>query len=160
MAERFTEGFIDAVNAVGSVKTVMANGTIHIFDGTQPATADLTETGYTLLAKITDAGLVLTPGVATNGINFDISTAGVLALDLSEDWKGAGTAAAGPLPGKTATWFRHYDNSVTTGEDDTAIRYDGQVGDSSIYELAMSNRVIVEGGTIQITEFNYAPPKQ
>jgi len=155
MAERFSTGFVNKVNATGSVKSVMANGVIAWFDGTMPTNADTTEGSVNLLALFTlDAG-AFTGGVSTNGLNMDVSTAGVLAKATSETWKALGTAAAGALPGKTATWFRWYDNSYTTGADTTSARVDGQIGTTSSYEIQVANPVVVEDNPITINEYNF-----
>ena len=156
MAERLSTGFANAVNVTGSVKTIMANGVICIYSGTQPATADAAETG-TLLMKITESGLDFTGGVATNGLNMDASVAGVLSKTVAEDWEGVGLTAAGT--GVTAGWFRWYDNDETAGESTTAIRVDGAIGTSSSFELQMSNTTIVEDGPCTINTFTYTTTK-
>jgi len=55
MAKRLSTGFVNARNQTGSTKSIMQNGIIHIFSGTQPATADAAETG-TLLMQLTVVG--------------------------------------------------------------------------------------------------------
>jgi len=159
MAEKFSTGFVNKVNVTGSVKTVMANGVLAWFDGTMPANADATEGTVNLLALFTvDAG-AFTPGVATNGLNMDASVDGVLAKAAAETWKALGTAAAGPLPGTTATWFRWYDNSYTTGADTTSARVDGQIGTTSSYEIQVANAVVVEDNPITLNEYNFTLQK-
>jgi len=157
MAERLSTGFADAVNAVGSVKTVMANSVIHIYSGAQPATADAVETG-TLLMKLTVGSGAFVPGVATNGLNMGVSVAGVLAKAVAEVWSGVGLAAAGV--GVAAGWFRWYANDVITGASTTAVRLDGAIGASTSYEIQMSNTIIVDGGTSVVNNFNYTTTKQ
>jgi len=157
MAERLSTGFTDAVNAVGSVKDVMVNSVIHFYSGAQPATADAVETGD-LLAIITLASGAFVPGVGTNGLNMDVSTAGVLAKAVAETWSGIGLAAAST--GTAAGWFRWYANDVTTGASTTAVRLDGAIGTSSAYELQLSNTIIVEDAPVTISTFNYTTTKQ
>lgn len=158
MAERFSTGFVNKVNATGSVKTVMQDGVIAFFDGTMPANADTTEGSVNLLALFTvDAGAFVA-GQPGNGLEMGTSTAGVLAKAAAETWKALGTAAAGALPGKIATWFRWYDNSYTTGADTTSARVDGQVGTTSGYEIQVANAVIVEDNPIVLNEFNFTFP--
>lgn len=159
MAERFSTGFVNKVNATGSVKSVMANGVIGFFDGTMPANADATEGTANLLALFTINAGAFTPGFTTNGLNMDVSTDGVLAKAVAEVWKALGTAAAGALPGKNATWFRWYDNSYTTGADTTSARVDGQVGTSASYEIQIASTAVVENNPITINEFNFTLPK-
>lgn len=152
MAERLSTGFVNAVNATGSVKSVMQDGVIRIYSGTQPADADSAETG-TLLMKITvDAG-AFTPGAATNGLEMGTSTDGVLSKASGETWKGVGLAAAGT--GTTAGWYRWYSNTETTGSSTSAIRVDGAIGTTSSYEMQLTNNVIVEDGELILQTFNY-----
>lgn len=156
MAERLSTGFANAVNDTGSVKTLMANGVIRIYSGTQPATADAAETG-TLLMKITESGLAFTGNSPTNGLNMGVSADGILAKDTTESWEGIGLAAAST--GTVAGWFRWYANAETTGISTTAVRVDGAIGTSSSFELQMSNTTIVEDGPCVINTFTYTTTK-
>lgn len=147
----------DAINTVGSVKTIMTNSIIHIFSGAQPATADAVEAG-TLLMKLTVNAGAFTPGVGTNGLNMGTSALGVLSKAVAETWKGLGEVEAGT--GTIATWFRWYDNSVTQGASTTAIRCDGSIGTSSTYDMQMSNPTIVAGAPATVNTFTYTTTKQ
>lgn len=155
MAERLSTGFVNAKNVTGSTKSIMDGGTIHIYSGSQPATADAAETG-TLLMKLTKDGATHTPGSATNGIVLGTSTDGVLSKN-GDTVSGVGLAAAGT--GTTAGWFRWYDKDVTTGASTTAIRIDGSVGNSTSYEMYMSNPVIVEGFPATVNTATYTSKK-
>ncbi len=157
MAERLSSGFADAVNAVGSVKTVMNDSVIHIYSGAQPATADDVETG-TLLMIVTLDSLAFVPGLPGNGLSMDVSTLGVLAKTAAETWSGNGLAAAGA--GTVAGWFRWYDNAVVTGASTTAVRVDGAIGTTTSYEMQMSNTTIVDGGPAIFPTFTYTTAKQ
>lgn len=156
MAERLSTGFVNAINAVGSVKSTMANSVLHIYSGTQPTTADEAENGD-LLMIITESSLPFVSGVATNGLNMDVSTDGVLAKDGTEVWSGIGLAAAGT--GTSAGWYRWYANTVVAGASTTAVRVDGQIGTSTSYELQMSNNIIAEDGPSVVASYNYTSPK-
>jgi len=113
---RFSTGFRDEIGKAGgkSYADTLANGVIRFFAGTMPSTADLTE-GATHLVQITIASGAFTPGETTNGINFDVATAGVVAKKSGDVWSGVGTSEAGASPGKTITWGCFYDNALTTG---------------------------------------------
>ncbi len=155
MAERFSISHANAVCA--AVRTAYANGVLAIYGGaSQPADAEDNEAG-TLLALITLASGAFTPGVATNGLNFDAPSAGVLSKAAAETWSGVGLAAAGT--GTTATYFRFYDNSQDTGASPTGLRFDGAVGTSSLSELQMTVTTIVEGAPVVINSFTYSPPR-
>ena len=155
MAERFSISHANAVCA--AVRTAYANGVLAIYGGaSQPADAENTEAG-TLLALITVSSGAFTPGVATNGLNFDAPSAGVLNKAAAETWSGVGLAAAGT--GTTATYFRFYDNSRDTGASPTGLRFDGAIGTSSTAELQMSVTTIVSGAPVVINSFTYTPPR-
>ena len=155
MAERFTTTHADMICT--AVKNAYANGVLAIYGGaSQPADANDAETG-TLLALITVASGEFTPGVATNGLNFDAPSAGVLSKASAEVWSGVGLAAAGT--GTTATYFRFYDNDQDTGASPTGLRFDGAVGTSSLSELQMTVTTIVAGAPVVINSFTYSPPR-
>jgi hypothetical protein len=156
--ERLSTGFVNALNILGSVKSVMANGVIHLYSGTQPATADAAETG-TLLMIYTQNSAAFVSGSPGNGLNMDASVDGVLSKKVSEVWSGNGLPAAGAIPGIPAGWYRWYANTVVTGDSTTAIRLDGAVGTSSSYELQMTNTSIVNGGPSIISNFTFTIPK-
>ena len=93
MAERFTTTHADMICT--AVKTAYANGVLAIYGGaSQPADANDTEAG-TLLALVTVASGAFTPGVSTNGLNFDAPSSGVFSKAAAETWSGIGLAAAG-----------------------------------------------------------------
>lgn len=158
MAERLSTGFVDALNVTGSVKSIMTNFTIHLFSGTQPATADAAETGD-LLMKLTLGSGAFVSGSPGNGLNFHtVSTAGVLPKAPAETWSGVGEAAAGSS-GTIAGWFRAYANTVVTGDSATAVRFDGRIGTDSTAEMQMSNTTIVEAVAAVVQTFNYTTVK-
>ena len=155
MAERFTTTHADMICA--AVKNAYANGVLAIYGGaSQPADANGAEAG-TLLALITVASGAFTPGVATNGLNFDAPSSGVLSKAAAETWSGVGLAAAGT--GTTATYFRFYDNDMDTGASPTGLRFDGAIGTTSTAELQMSVTTIVSGAPVVINSFTYTPAR-
>lgn len=158
MAERLSTGFANAINTVGDVKTIMANGVIAIYSGTQPTTADLIETG-TLLAHITLGSVTQTvPMTGTNGLNMGTSSGGVLSKAVAESWSGNGEAAAGVSPGTAAGWFRWYDAGHVVGASSSEVRMDGNIGTSSTNEMQLSNTSIVTSNPISVTTFTFTIP--
>lgn len=156
MAEKLSTGFVDAINTVGSVKSVMANGVIGLYSGPQPSNADEAETGD-LLLLLTQDSLEFTPGVATNGLNMGLSVEGVLSKDATEVWSGLGLPAAGS--GVVAGYFRWYDNAMVTGASTTAIRVDGTISVTPDYEMQMSNTTIVTGVAAVVNSFTSQLPR-
>lgn len=155
MAESFSTGLRNALLGTSDFKTLMNDGVLAIYSGTKPANADAVEAGSLLMLYTLDAG-AFTPGVATNGLSFDVVANGVISKTALENWSGVGLAAAGT--GTTATWFRFYDNDYVTGASTTAIRFDGSIGTSSSYELRMSNTTIVENGPATVSTFTVTFP--
>ena len=153
MAERLSTGLRNEVLESGgsSLADALVNGVIYIFSGTQPATADDTESGYTLLGIVSESALTFTPGSPTNGLNLDVATGGVLAKSTSETWQFTG------ITNGTAGWFRFYANDRTQGTSTTAIRMDGAIATSGA-EINMSNTAIVTSAVGTIDAFNVTWP--
>ncbi len=146
----------------GSYASVLRNGTIDIYSGSQPASADDAETG-TLLCSITLNSAAFTPGTPENGINLgQVDNATIhKAIDPDtgnpEIWSGIGTSACG-TGGINAGWFRFYANDKATGSSTQAIRIDGAVSTSGA-QLNMSNTLIVEGVTVTIDTVDMPLPE-
>lgn len=134
-----SKGFLD----------IFRHCTLKIFSGTQPATADLTEAGSEL-AQITVSAGAFTKGTATNGLDFDAPSAGVLSKASGEVWRGTAGATG------TAGWFRLYDNALETGASSTAIRLDGAIAVSGS-DLNMPTS-IVSGQAQTIDQFDLTLP--
>lgn len=141
----------------GSLRDILKNGTIHIYTGSRPSTAELVESG-TLLLKITLDGNTLTPGAATNGINLGqwdgttIKRAVDPLTTLTEVWKGAG------LSDDSAGWARFYDNNVETGAASSGdkLRMDGAVNTTGA-DLNMQNGIgVVTGVDSEVTDVQFA----
>jgi hypothetical protein len=123
----------------GSFSDLFRQGVMRIYSGTQPATADAAETG-TLLCTISQSSAAFTKDVFANGLRLGAVASGVLAKEAGDVWSGVGVAAG------TAGWFRFYDNSLTTGESTSAIRFDGAVATSGS-QCNMANTAVTVGGT-------------
>jgi hypothetical protein len=149
MAERISKALRDAL--LTEVQTLMADGVIRIYSGTQPANVETTESGD-MLCEITLSDGAFTGGVATNGLEFDLGT-GELTIASGETW--SGTAAASG----TAGWFRFYDNDYDTGADGSEeyIRFDGRVATSGA-ELNLNTTSLVSGGPVTISSFSFTIP--
>jgi hypothetical protein len=138
------------LNATG-MKSAFANGTLYIYSGPQPASADAAVTG-TLLLKVTLAGGTFAFGSGTNGINFDAPVAGVIAKAVAEVWSGVGIAAG------NAGWFRLMGNtSDTLGVSTTLSRLDGSIANSG-GDMNLANIVIGVGTPLTIDVFQYTLP--
>jgi len=134
----------------GSLDELLRNGVIEIYTGSQPATADLTESGTKLL-RITISSGAFTPGTATNGLNLATAVDGVTEKESAEIWSGVGLADG------TAGWFRYYSNAYTTGASSTAIRFDGVCGVGT-GELRMSTLTVTETATTTVDSGSITQP--
>ncbi len=132
----------------GSVAEVLKNGTIDLRSGTRPAAgSDATEAGTELL-NVTLNGATFTASEATNGLNLgvfsgtDLKRAVDPATGATEEWKGAGLAAAST--GTAAGHARWYANDKTTGASTSAVRMDGVVATSGGDINMINGSTIVE----------------
>ena len=159
MAFRLSTGLVNLMMAqtggslVGaSFGTLFLDGVIYVYTGSQPATADLTESGTNILI-ISESGLTFTPSSPTNGLEFeDDPTAGVLEKASAETWQGVGIGGGG-----TAGWFRFYANDRVQGASSTSVRFDGACGTTGT-EMIMSSTTVVVGATITIDTFAVTNP--
>ncbi len=136
----------------GSISDLFQNAVIDVYSGTQPTTADLTETsGSVKLVTITLSSGAFVSGSSTNGINFGEVSSGVLSKESGETWSGVGLANG------TAGWFRLYDNSYTTGASSTAVRLDGSVASSGA-QFNMTNTTVVTGATSTVDSVSLTLP--
>lgn len=119
--------------AVNAVTALLNSGTMHIYNGTQPANANTAVTSQTLLVTV------------TFGATAFAAAAGGVALANSIT---SGTAVASG----TATWFRCFESNGTT------VVLDGSVGTSGC-DLNLTTTTISSGGTVGITSFTLTLPE-
>lgn len=142
---------IMTATAGSSFAGAMLDGTLHIYSGAQPTTADDAETG-TLLARITLASGAFTSGAALNGIELGDAVAGAIGKKIGEVWSGVAIANG------TAGWFRFYANTVVTGAvTTTGVRFDGACGTSGA-QCNMGSTSITSGGTVTIDTVSVTMP--
>lgn len=151
MALRFSSGLRDAMLDSTGLRGALANGTIYIYSGAQPATADSAAPG-TLLGQVTvDAG-AFTHGVATNGLNFDAAVGGLITKAAGENWRFDG------ITGGTAGWFRFAGNPLDDGTSSTTLaRIDGSIAKTG-GDLSLSNITVTAAApnTIDVFQLNMA----
>jgi len=148
--EAAAEQIILADATGGSVSDLFRNCIIDVYSGSQPATADLTESG-TKLVSITLSSGAFSAGSPVNGINFGAVASGVLSKKADETWSGVGLATG------TAGWFRVYPNSYVTGASSTEVRLDGSVSTSGS-QFNMSNTAVSIGGTSTVDSVQLTLP--
>lgn len=151
MAIRLSTGLRTALlggaGGTAGLKTMMNGGVLDIFTGSQPASADYTETG-TKLVRISS-----TSGSAVNdGVRFGTGAAGVLPL-TTPVWSGVVQVAG------VAGWFRFYGTTGTSGTSATTWRFDGAVGVAGA-DLNLSYTSLVVDSVLTITTFNITEPAE
>jgi hypothetical protein len=144
MSIRLSTGAFEAILSTGSFQSVFAEGVICVYSGTQPANADLVETGD-LLCTINVDGGVFTPGGGV-GLEFDAASGKTISKAAAQTWTGS-FAQEG-----TAGWFRFYDNDKVTGASTSAIRFDGSVG-TSRSDIIVATTAATVGGAITLDSF-------
>lgn len=124
-----------AVNAEADALALLAVlGTIRLYDGTQPATADTTISGQNLLAELTFGAPAF--GASVSGI----LTANPITLDSAADMSG------------DAAWFR----VSQTGTDFPL--WDGSVGVSGC-DMNLNSITITSGLPVTVSSFVHTIPK-
>lgn len=131
-------------------KDIFRNAIVRVYAGTAPADADAAEGAGTLLLKITVSSGAVTPGTATNGLDFDAIVAGVLSKS-SAVWSGVGLSTG------TAVWWRLYDNGEITGASTTAKRCQGLIGTTG-KTMLLSSTSIVTSVTTTLDIANFTMP--
>jgi hypothetical protein len=124
-----------AVNAAAdAVCDLLDNGYLHIYDGTQPTTADTAITTQTKLAELRFNATAFPAASA------GVATANAITADTSADATG------------TASWFR------ALKSDGTTVVFDGSVGTSSA-DLVLNSVSISSGAQVSVTAFTYTENK-
>lgn len=144
----FSTGFKKAANGFGadvSIKTTMANFVMAIYGGSSmPSSADAAEVGD-LLGLVTKSGLAFVPGSAANGLNFEVSSGGILVRPEADEW------ACVPILSGQARYVRIYDNDMITGASTTAVRFDISAGVTT-GEAVFLNLSLVAGQRIYVRD--------
>ena len=147
MALRLSTGTRTRLLEGGSLKDILQGGVMDIFTGSQPASADYTESGTKLVRISSTSGTG-----ADDGLKFGTAAAGVLGL-TTPAWKGL------VLTDGVAGWFRFYGTTGTSGTSATTWRVDGNVGVSGA-DLNLTHTSLTEKTTVTISTFNITQPAE
>lgn len=138
------------LNATGFTEA-FNDGTIYVYSGPQPATADAAVQG-TLLLQVTVNNGAWAAGSPTNGLGFDAPASGVISKAAAEVWRGLGVATG------TAGWFRLVGNAADAGGSSTTLpRLDGTVAVSG-GDMNMSSISIVTSAPTTVDVFQFTLP--
>jgi len=129
-------------------------GAIHLYTGTQPATADdAVPPGVVRIGTITKDGAAWVAGSTVGGVNV-VGTSTLAYVDKeSADWEAEAEAEG------TIGWFRFVGNAADAGAASVSLpRMDGSVGVAGA-NLNLANINCVVGTPLVITSFRYTLPK-
>lgn len=123
---KFSTGIKRAILGNGtdeaSVKKLLEHCVIAFYEASaMPVNADAAETG-TLLGLLTLESAAFVAGVKQNGLNFDVSAAGLFVIPADTEWSFI------PLKDGTVKYARLYDNAYVTGASTTSRRIDLSCG--------------------------------
>lgn len=149
MAIRFSTGLKNALLDTSSLDTLLNDGTIRIYSGAVPASADATLASAVLLNQYTDAGAALGAGT---GLDFEAAAvAGALGKLTAQVWQGDAVATG------TASFFRFVQQADTGGAVPAEIRIQGTVGGVGA-ELFVASTSFSISTTYTIDYFSIAIP--
>jgi hypothetical protein len=131
-------GLRNKIFDTGSVKSVLANGFIHVYACTAPnipASADdaINPANHTLLLTVYGDGI-------SDGLNLGTASGGAIGKAAGETWAGTVLATG------NAVFFRYVSTADTGAASTTEPRYQGRVGVSGA-ELNISSLALVAGET-------------
>lgn len=138
----FSSQLANALLATGSLQQLLNSGTIEIYSGPVPASADAAiDPSCVLLASVNNAGA----GVTFN----NAPTNGVLQKTASETWSGNVLASG------TATFYRYCVGADTGAGVSGAGNYrvQGTIGTDASFDLVVGNAALTAGGTFPINTY-------
>ena len=156
MAFRSSTAYKNKLLGTSSFNTIFLNGTIFLYSGTQPTTADAAiPTGLgSHLAQVTLSGVAWTAGSSAGGLQWSTPVGGVVSIPAGANWQYTGLSTG------TIGWGRFVTNSADPGTLDTGFLYprlDFAVG-TTTGELLLSVVNVVSGtpGVIATATFTLA----
>lgn len=149
MALIASTGLRNKVLDTGSLKSVLADGFIHVYASTLgniPATADeaINPANHTLLLTVYGDGI-------SEGLNLGTASSGAIGKAAGETWAGTVLATG------NAVWFRHVGSADTGAASTTEPRLQGRVGVAGA-ELNISSVALTSGDTRTVNYANIALP--
>jgi hypothetical protein len=149
MTIRLSSGLRNGLlNATGFTEA-FNNGVLYVYSGPQPLTADAAVSG-TLLGIVTQDAGAFAFGTATNGLQFETPSNGILVKKITQNWKFNGLADG------VAGWFRLMGNPVDNLAISTTLpRLDGSCGTQGAGDMVMANIQIANGAPNTVDVFTF-----
>jgi len=141
----------------GSLRDILMDGVINIYNGSIPASADAATAGN-IVATITLSSAAWAAGAFANGLELGDAVAGVVSKVSGEVWSGAGLIN----PSGSMTYFRWVANASDPGTADTTPflypRIQGTVGVGTSYNLNVSSTALALSVTLTIDTASFTFP--
>lgn len=147
MALRLSTGLRNGMMGTSTLKELLENGTIDIYSGIQPASADSVETGSKLVTISSTSGTA-----AADGVKFGTAAGVVLGVGAIP-WSGLCKLAG------IAGYFRFRGSGGTAGSSTVEKRMDGNVGVSGA-DLNLTHTSLSLNTTITIPVFDITQPAE
>lgn len=146
MALKFSTGLRKGLMVTGSLKSMLDGGSIKLYDGPIPSSADSALSGNSLLVEIK----VKTTGA---GLTFESAApSGVLVKSLSEIWE------SDVIAGGTPTFFRFVKGADTGVASTSEVRIQGSVGLAGT-DMQISSATLIISAPQKLDYFNVAMPE-
>ena len=136
-------GLRTAMLGSAPLRDVLSSGSIKIYTGTAPGTADAAATG-TLLCTITNNS-------TATGVTMDVAVGGAIQKAAAEVWSGVNVASG------TAGYYRHCAPGDTAGVSTTEPRVQGDIATSGA-ELNLTSVTLSNGATQTLDFYSITLP--
>ena len=140
---KISTGLRNAMLDTSTLRAALSGGSIKIYSGAVPATADDAVTG-TLLCTITNNS-------TSTGITMGAATGGVIAKTSSEVWSGVNAATG------TASYYRHVGAADTGASSTTEPRVQGLIATSGA-QLNLTSTSLTSGATQTLDFYSITLP--
>ena len=140
---KFSTGLRNGMLSGLSLKAALDGGSLYLFSGPVPATADAAETGTVLMC--------LTVG-GTTGLTFGSAADGVISKSEAEVWATSAVDTSG-----TISYFRFVSSTDSGGYSTTEARIQGTAGIVGT-DLVLTSTEVTAGQPWTLNYFNVALP--
>ena len=142
---KFSTGLRNGMLSGLSLKAALNGGSLLLFSGPVPATADAAETGTVLMS-------LTVGGDGTTGLSFGTAENGVISKSETEVWATSAVDTSG-----TISYFRFVSSTDSGGDSTTEARIQGTAGIVGT-DLVLTSTEVTAGQPWQLNYFNVALP--
>ena len=142
---KFSTGLRNGMLSGLSLKAALDGGSLLLFSGPVPATADAAETGTVLMS-------LTVGGDGTTGLSFGTAENGVISKSETEVWATSAVDTSG-----TISYFRFVSSTDSGGDSTTEARIQGTAGIVGT-DLVLTSTEVTAGQPWPLNYFNVALP--